>query len=322
MVQMFAMFAMATMMMGVVAGSGLVCMHSSDSKEMATSKCALAFEDNKVCKRLSSAVSVTCQQFSDSQICKAARKEHNEKCIGSWEVAPGGQSAILQDSDSVNLGEHDPATRGTSGYKGAYNATHVSTSPDNSGGGGIGSGTGRTCKTSSTGGGGNTCTSCDEEGSNMAAFIMTRPASNTGACWAYKRTPFVHCANIGSDQINIDIAEQETICTKSQMIEYQFNPNSISNAATKAHFASAAGLGGMAVAKCAGRKETVCEKNTSTNNLECTSSKDVKCMEVCKLTGWCNSGPDGVWCTSGSCDSDLCNGEYGRVACSPAAAML
>ena len=48
-VQMFATFAMATMMMGVVAGSGLVCMHSSDSKEMATSKCALAFEDNKVC---------------------------------------------------------------------------------------------------------------------------------------------------------------------------------------------------------------------------------------------------------------------------------
>jgi len=36
-------------MVGVVAGSGLVCMHSSDSKEMADSKCALAFEDKKVC---------------------------------------------------------------------------------------------------------------------------------------------------------------------------------------------------------------------------------------------------------------------------------
>lgn len=44
-------FALATMMamVGVVAGSGLVCMHSSDSKEMANSKCALAFEDKKVC---------------------------------------------------------------------------------------------------------------------------------------------------------------------------------------------------------------------------------------------------------------------------------
>ena len=44
---------MATMMMamvGVVAGSGLVCMHSSsDSKEMADRKCALTFEDKKVC---------------------------------------------------------------------------------------------------------------------------------------------------------------------------------------------------------------------------------------------------------------------------------
>ena len=45
-------FALATMMMvmvGVVAGSGLVCMQSSDSNEMANSKCALAFEDNEVC---------------------------------------------------------------------------------------------------------------------------------------------------------------------------------------------------------------------------------------------------------------------------------
>ena len=43
-------FAMATVMMGVVAGSGLVCMHSSsDTKEMADRKCALVFEDKKVC---------------------------------------------------------------------------------------------------------------------------------------------------------------------------------------------------------------------------------------------------------------------------------
>ena len=43
-------FAMATLMMSVVAGSGLVCMYSSsDSKEMANSKCALAYEDRKVC---------------------------------------------------------------------------------------------------------------------------------------------------------------------------------------------------------------------------------------------------------------------------------
>ena len=41
-------FIMATLMVGVVAGSGLVCMHSSESKEMANSKCALAFEDKKV----------------------------------------------------------------------------------------------------------------------------------------------------------------------------------------------------------------------------------------------------------------------------------
>ena len=49
-IQRFAMATLIMAMMGVVAGSGLVCMHSSsDSKEMADSKCALAFEDKKVC---------------------------------------------------------------------------------------------------------------------------------------------------------------------------------------------------------------------------------------------------------------------------------
>lgn len=84
-------FAMATMMMGVVAGSGLVCMHSSDSKEMANSKCALAFEDKKVCEGISSAAKATCQTFS-TQICKAARKEHNEKCVDSWQLTAGTSS--------------------------------------------------------------------------------------------------------------------------------------------------------------------------------------------------------------------------------------
>ena len=57
-------FTMATMMMamvGVVSGWGLVCIHSSsDSKEMADSKCALAFEDNRVC--------ASCMQKSDTHL--------------------------------------------------------------------------------------------------------------------------------------------------------------------------------------------------------------------------------------------------------------
>jgi len=94
-------FAMAAMIMGVVAGSGLVCMHSSDSKEMATSKCALAFEDKTFCEGISSAVHATCQTFS-TQICKAARKEHNTKCIDSWKLAKG---TAVGDEHSPKLGE-------------------------------------------------------------------------------------------------------------------------------------------------------------------------------------------------------------------------
>jgi hypothetical protein len=77
-------------------------MHSSDSKEIANSKCALAFEDNRVCEGISSAVNATCQTLS-TQICKAARNEHNEKCIGSWKLADA-----LKNGASDNMGETRP----------------------------------------------------------------------------------------------------------------------------------------------------------------------------------------------------------------------
>jgi len=100
---------MATMMMamvGVVAGSGLVCMHSSsDSKEMADRKCALAFEDKKVCERISSTMNATCQTFS-AQICKAARKEHNEKCIDSWKLTAGSDEPEEDLRSSASLEGH------------------------------------------------------------------------------------------------------------------------------------------------------------------------------------------------------------------------
>jgi hypothetical protein len=95
---------MATMMMamvGVVAGQGLVCMHSSDSKEMANSKCALAFEDKKVCEGISSAVNATCQT-SSTQICKAARNEHNKKCIDSWKLSGAPKNGDIDTASTAH----------------------------------------------------------------------------------------------------------------------------------------------------------------------------------------------------------------------------
>jgi len=66
---------------------------------MANSKCALRFEDKKFCEGLSSAVNATCQTFS-TQICKAARNEHNEKCISSWKLA-----GSLKNGSTNNMGE-------------------------------------------------------------------------------------------------------------------------------------------------------------------------------------------------------------------------
>ena len=129
-------FALATMMMamvGVVAGSGLVCMHSSDSKEMANSKCALAFEDKKVCALctqkggplllisvaglrrdilgseshmpgilntdLQGAIQCWCCISSEKTTAclQAARKEHNTKCIDSWKLAGAIKSSLAGD---------------------------------------------------------------------------------------------------------------------------------------------------------------------------------------------------------------------------------
>lgn len=75
----------ATLVVGV-AGSGLVCKHGgSVSRDAATRKCTLAFEnfkeDAKLCDVLASTADATCRHFS-AQICQASRKEHSEKC--SW----------------------------------------------------------------------------------------------------------------------------------------------------------------------------------------------------------------------------------------------
>merc|ERR1711966_474686 len=57
--------ALAIMMVSVVAGSGLVCTHSSsDSRDAAKQKCPLAFEDNKFCDELASAMDTSCQKYS------------------------------------------------------------------------------------------------------------------------------------------------------------------------------------------------------------------------------------------------------------------
>jgi len=96
------LLAMVALMIGAVAGSGLVCMPGiSDSRDAANRKFALHFEGTKFCDELSSAMDTLCQHFS-RQICEAARKKHNEQCTDSWKLASDSYSP---DSQSSSLGE-------------------------------------------------------------------------------------------------------------------------------------------------------------------------------------------------------------------------
>jgi len=152
---------------------------------------------------------------------------------------------------------------------------------------------------------GRTCTSCPAN----QAFIMNFHKSRAGQCNAYTTRQVQKCIKLNENNNQEAFTAKAKLCTKVRLIEAMFNVNAFAqDTPERLFFKSVSGMSHRAVAKCAFRKETVCD-DTGT----CAEKKQIKCLEVCKLTKWQGEAKGGAWYDS--CDATKCKGEHSIWPC-------
>lgn len=152
---------------------------------------------------------------------------------------------------------------------------------------------------------GRTCTSCPAN----QAFIMNFHKSRAGQCNKYTTTQVQKCIKLNENNSQEAFTAKAKLCTKVRLIEAEFNVNAFpQDTPERLFFSSVSGKDHRAVAKCAFRKETVCD-DTGT----CAEKKQIKCLEVCKMTKWQAGAKGGAWYDS--CDATKCKGEHSIWPC-------
>jgi len=157
------------------------------------------------------------------------------------------------------------------------------------------------------------CTSCKPG----YVFIMWRHKDRTGECREYKSKAEIQCTELHTNNLAAPGAKA-TLCTKIARVEAGFNMDTLKkNETRKNHFAKAEGQYGKVVPQCDLRKETVCV------NGNCDVKKQAVCNTVCKYKdGMARfeflKDPKFV---KKNCFPELCEGEYGELACTVVATM-
>jgi len=150
-----------------------------------------------------------------------------------------------------------------------------------------------------------TCTSCKEGYS----FKIMNHKARMGECVPYEPTPDELCVKVNGGIEGSADSNVAKVCTKTVEVQSVLNPSGLEPQAKEDHFASVKGHMGVAIAKCAVRKETVCDADG-----HCDSEKDVRCVSVCKMA-------DDMKADEATCDATKCDGDYGALSCVNAALM-
>jgi len=160
------------------------------------------------------------------------------------------------------------------------------------------------------------CTSCKPG----YAFRMRRHKARTGECKEYKSQAEVECIELHTNNHKAGPDVNSTLCTKIAQDYTNFQPHKLKNETAQKHFKKATGQWGLVIAQCKLRKETVCV------NGNCDVKKQAVCSTVCKFKDdWEKRIKDPKWVDpkikDPNCYPDLCEGEYGELACTAVGAM-
>ena len=118
------------------------------------------------------------------------------------------------------------------------------------------------------------CTSCN----STQALAIRYPLSNVGICWNYSLTPKILCARTDGNHHKGAVTDYNRVCTKVSAAWITFSVHHL-NQTAKRYYSPVRGTNGLAVAKCAGRKETICRGSA------CSTRKQIQCLTVCKKDG-------------------------------------
>jgi len=157
------------------------------------------------------------------------------------------------------------------------------------------------------------CTSCKPG----YAFRMRRHKARTGECREYKSQAEVECIELHTNNHKAGPDVNSTLCTKIAQDYTNFQPHKLKNETAQKHFKKATGQWGLVIAQCKLRKETVCV------NGNCDVKKQAVCSTVCKYKccgGMARFLKDPKFVKK-NCFPDLCEGEYGKLACTVVGAM-
>jgi len=156
----------------------------------------------------------------------------------------------------------------------------------------------------------NSCTSCNEG----YAFMLIRHESRTGQCKPYTQLAATQCGILGADDYWNEANKQAKVCTK---VLSSLQPINLASIGLRTD--AIKGLNGYSAARCNIRKETTCDKNGL-----CFNRKQVKCIEVCKLSQWgsvVHNGDTAKALEVSDCDPAVCDGAAGPIVCRTTAMM-
>ena len=133
----------------------------------------------------------------------------------------------------------------------------------------------------------------------------------------YKSKARMQCTELHTNN-NAGPDAPATVCTKIAQDYAKFKLHTLKDKEAKEHFAKAKGWYGLVVPQCDLRKETVCV------NGNCDVKKQAVCNTVCKFKGG-GGGMAGFLkdpkFVKKNCFPELCEGEYGELACTVVATM-